>query len=126
MKSNKPTKQELELTAKLAEAMLDYFHFKITPKFDPIPVREWAETQGQHSDFESNQWWFEVDSDLGRTEVHQTDRFGWDILKMSKEIIYHAYDKLIGDGVSQEAIDNIFKNDNLWVQRLEVIKKEMQ
>ena len=126
MENNKPTKEDLILTAKLAEAMLDYFHFKITPRLEPIKVREWAEMQGQHSDFESNQWWFEVESDLGKTEVHQTDRFGWDILKMSREIIYHAYDKLIGDGASQDAIDSIFGNDSLWLQRLEVIKKGIE
>ena len=124
MPNNKPTTEDLELTAKLAEAILDYFHFKITILPEPIKTREWAEAQGERHDFESNKWRFEINSDLGKTEVQQADRFGWDILKISRNLVDRAYRNLVGKEATQDVIDHIWGNEKLWTIKLEELRNK--
>ena len=126
MKNNVPTITDLELTARLAEVMLESFHFKIKLRPDPVHVRGWIETQGRRSEFVSNQWWFDIESDLGKTEVHQTDRFGWDVIQKSQAILNEAYRKLIGYNASQEIVDLILDNDNQWSNKLEELQKKYE
>jgi len=122
--NNKPTQQDLKLTAKLAEIIFGEFHAKVSVSDMPMTGRGFASMAGQGTTtWEESIWTFRFETDLGNTQVTQTDRFGWDIIKISQNLVDKAYRGLAKDAAKQEVIDHIFTNGNNWSNELESLKK---
>ena len=115
--------KNMKTATSLAEFILLPIHAKMNVLPNPLTTRGFVESQGERRDWEARSWEIEIsNSDFGKETIHISDRFSLNVVVLAQEIAYRAYRKLLEENASQEMIDHIYSNTNIWSKKLQEIE----